>query len=108
MKGRIIAAIAASVVEFAHCKQAEYPLPNIIVTLLCFITFGYVFMAFVFKDEVANIIKDRKRSKSRPVNIVFHDCEKERRIREFQAERQRFFDEYFRSSIEVTKNKSKI
>lgn len=102
---RLIVAIAAAIIEWAHCTYyVEFPYPTIEKAGFTFIAFGYVFIFFFIKDEVKAIIRDRRSEKTRSKNIVFHDLEKERKIKAFEAERAAFFDNYFkRSSIEVSR-----
>lgn len=105
MGKRLIVAIATSIIELVHCTYyTNYPYSTVEKALFTFIAFGYMLIFFYLKDEVKAVIQDRKSKKTRSKKIIFHDCERERKIKEFQAERAAFFDNYFkRSSIEVSK-----
>ena len=99
-------ATAVALITRAYCSHVEFISRSALETnLITFVAFCYVILLFCIGSEIKNCIESRKENnkcKEKRTEISCIDCDKERKIREFKKQREKFFEDYFtRSSIEM-------
>lgn len=104
MKGikiMILTAIAVGYFTGDYCLRNEICKNAFEERLISVIVFCFVILIFNLVNEMKNCIQNKKEDKesnNQRQKIIFQDCDKERKIEEFQKERKEFFDSYFKQS----------
>lgn len=102
MRGKLLlAAIAASIMVedfFSYHYNNTSTFDSIVIIL---ITLGAMYLLFALVQVVKEEIDAKECDKHRAERISFCNCEEERKRAEFQKQREEFFDNYFRSSIQM-------